>query len=491
MFDLEPEDITDGPLFRGLVVLSVPLLAQNVVQVIQQVVDLFWVGRLSNDAVAAVGLTVPLIVILFAVSIVIPFVGTQVLVSQRVGSENIFGARRAMFSGILIAACIGIVLGGLAFVTARPLIDLLLSTRPEAATNHVVELAAAYFGVTALGAWVTGISDTTEAAFIGWGDSRTALYMNATAIFVNILLDPILIFGFRESPLFEPLGLMGVQSTLFSVTHFAGIGIEGAALANIIGYGIGGALGLVLVARGRNGGMLSRSAARINLDDIRELIDIGAPSGGQLIAKQTVELVLVLVVFGAAGAAGLAAYIVGFRVSSVAVVPSDSLKQAAQSVVGQNLGAGLSGRAHRATWIGVGAAAGVLLLIGVVQWAVPSTLVHLFVPSLSPEATRLAVDYLVILAYGYPAIGAAYLFQAGFNGARRTKTSFIASLFQYWGVRFPLAAVGAIVLSFGVHAVFWAITISNIVAAIGLGGYYHYSTTDGMFDRAAETATAD
>lgn len=491
MFDLTPDDITDGPLLRGLLVLSAPLLVQNVVQVIQQVIDLFWVGRLSSDAVAAVGLTVPLVAMLFAVSLLVPFVGTQVLVSQRVGSENVFGARRGMFSGFVVAVVVGVVLGGVAFVAARPLIDLLLSTRPDSATDHVTDLAVSYFGIIALGVCLAGISDTIEAAFIGWGDSRAALHMNVTALGVNLLLDPILIFGFRDSPLFEPFGLLEVQSALFSVTHFTGIGIEGAALSNVIGYGVGGLLGLVLVARGRNGGMLSRTAARIDLGDIRELIDIGVPTGGQIFIKQTVELVLILIVFGAAGAAGIAAYIVGFRVSTIATIPSTSLKQAAQSIVGQNLGAGLTSRAHRVTWLGVGVAAGVLVLIGVVQWAIPRTLVLLFVPTLSPEATRLAADYLAILAYGYPAIGAAYLFQAGFNGARRTQTSFVASLIQYWGVRFPVAIVGSIVLALGVYAVFWSITLSNLIAAVGLGWYYHYSTTDGMFDRAAETAAAD
>lgn len=490
MFDLTSDDITDGSLLRGLLVLSAPLLVQNVVQVIQQVIDLFWVGRLSNDAVAAVGLTVPLVSLLFAVAALVPFVGTQVLVSQRVGSENIFGARRGMFSGLVVAVGFGVVFGGLVFVAARPLIDLLLSTRPGSTTNSVTKLAVAYFGIIALGVWLTGISDTIEAAFIGWGDSQTALYMNVTALGVNLFLDPILIFGFRDSPLFEPLGL-GLQSALFSVTQFSGIGIEGAALSNVIGYGVGGLLGLVLVARGRNGGMLSRTAARIDLNDIRELIDIGIPTGGQIFAKQIVELVLVLIVFDAAGAAGLAAYIVGFRVASIATTPSASLQQAAQSIVGQNLGAGLTNRARRVTWLGVGVAAGALALIGVVQWTIPRTLVQLFVPSLSAEATRLAVDYLGILAYGYPAIGAAYLFQAGFNGARRTRTSFVASLFQYWGVRFSIAAIGSIVLSFGMYAVFWSVSLSNLLAAIGLGGYYHYSTASGMFERAAETVAAD
>jgi putative MATE family efflux protein len=491
MFDLDPEELTDGPLLRGLLVLAAPLLAQNMVAIVQQVIDLFWIGRLSSEAVAAVGLTIPLIAIIFAVALTLPFVGTQVLVSQRVGGDDISGARKAMFSGLVVAAVLGIGIGVTAFVAARPLIDLLLSLQPETATDHVVDLAVAYFSVTTLGIGILTISDTTEGAFIGWGDSRMALYMNLIALSLGILLDPFLIFGFNNNPLFGFFGLTGLQGTLFSITGFVGLGIEGAALANIIGYAVGGLLGLTFVARGRNGGMLSRAAAEIDFGVIRELIDIGFPISGQLIAKHAIELVLVIIAFEVGGTAGIAAYIVGFRVAGVAVIPSTALQQAAQSVVGQNIGAGLTSRARRVTWLGAAVAAVSLLIVGIVQWLFPHVLVTLFVPSLSTRATDLAVTYLIILAYGYPAIGVTYLFEAGFNGASRTRTTFVASLFQYWGIRLPVAVIGGIFLTFGMSAVFWSVTVSNIVAAIGLGGYYYYSTTDGMLDRAVETATAD
>jgi Na+-driven multidrug efflux pump len=98
------------------------------------------------------------------------------------------------------------------------------------------------------------------------------------------------------------------------------------------------------------------------------------------------------------------------------------------------------------------------------------------------------VDYLRILAYGYPAIGATYLVLAGFNGARRTRTSMVATLLQYWGVRVPVAAVGGLLLGFGVHAAFWAITLSNVAAAFGAGWYYRWATRRGMLDRAVDDA---
>jgi len=202
-------------------------------------------------------------------------------------------------------------------------------------------------------------------------------------------------------------------------------------------------------------------------------------------------VVIVGVVATAGGAAGLAAYMIGARVASIAFIPATGLQQAATSVVGQNLGADKPGRAGRTTWVGVAIAAGALTVIGALQWVIPVPLTKLFVPDVSPEALDLTVQYLKILALGYWAIGAAYLVRGGFNGARRTRTSMVMSILQYWGVRLPIAAGGVFLLNYGVIAAFWAVTISNIAAAVGGGLYYWYTTEQGMLQRAAREATSD
>ena len=124
------------------------------------------------------------------------------------------------------------------------------------------------------------------------------------------------------------------------------------------------------------------------------------------------------------------------------------------------------------------------------QWLAPGAIATAFVPELTPRAFDLSGEYLRILTYGYPTLGALYLFEAGFNGARRTRTSLVASLAQYWAIRLPIAAVGALMLIYGVSAVFWAVTLSNLLGALGLGTYYRHETAGGMLDRAAETASA-
>lgn len=352
-FDLSPTEITEGSISRALLVLAAPLFVQNMVRVAQQVIDLFWVGRYSKDAVAAIGLASPVVWFLMASTISATFVGTQVLVSQRVGAENYSGARSAAFTGILSTIVMGVGIGVLMFLNVETLLELVTSTRPNASGSaELTRLATRYLEVIALGIVFAGLSDVIEAAFLGWGESRAALYMNVVSVVVNVGLDPLFIFGAGPIP---------------------GMGIRGAALATVAGYSAGFLLGVAFVARGRAGGIFSWATARLDADEFRELLDIGLPKAVQGAAGSSGGIVMVLIVFAVAGAPGLAAYTVGSRVGSLSFRSVSSLSQAAQSIVGQNLGAGNLDRATQTTWTGVKLGTALLTVVGAVQWLFPDS----------------------------------------------------------------------------------------------------------------------
>ena len=467
--------IVEGSIPRTLVGLALPLVAQNVVRVAQQVVDTFWLGRLGETAVAAVGLTIPVLGVCFAL-LVTPFVGTQILVSQRVGADDDAGAHRMVVHGFVLALLVGALVGGAVFLGAAPVVRLV------GAGPDVAPLAALYLAVVGLGLPLAGASDAIEAGFVGRGDSRASLWINVATVAVNVVLDPILIFG---------------------VGPIRGMGVRGAALATVGGYAAGLSLALALALGPRM--HLARRHLSLTAADFRDLLSVGAPITGRQVVSQSVRVLLVGVVALAGGAPGLAAYTIGARVASVAVLPSRGLGQAAQSMVGQNVGADRPDRARRTTRVGVVVAAGSLACLGAAQWLVPAPVARLFVPSLAGDGLSLTVQYLTILAYGYPAIGAVDALLAGFNGASRTRTSFVADLLKYWAVRLPVAALalpatasasllGVTVapgLDLGMPAVFWAVTGSNVVAAVGVGAYYASAVRGGLFvDAAADVETA-
>lgn len=461
MLDVSRKEITAGPLSKTLVLLAVPLVLQNLVQVLQQVVDTFWVGRLSEEAVAAIGVNFPVISLLVAL-LWAPSMGTQVLVSQRYGAEEETAARRIAIHGVVLGLTIALAIGIPALLFAEPFLGLF---NPG---EDVLPLAVIYLSTWALALPIIATSDVLEFGFIGWGDTRAALYINVVAVVVNIGLDPFLIFGWGPFP---PLG------------------IQGAAVATVVGYACGFLLALAMALGLRDTFTLTWDAVSFRFSEFVEVLDVGAPIAVQSVGRDVVRVVIVGIVGTTGGAAGLAAYTIGARVASIAYIPASGLQQAAQSVVGQNLGAEQPDRARRTTWIGVVITGVALTVVGLVQVIAPVTLARLFVPDISPAALDLTVDYLIILAIGYWAIGAMYSFNGGFNGASRTRTTMIANLLKYWGVRLPIAAAGAFILGIGVYGPFWAVTISNVVAAVGMGGYYYYTTKRGLFERAAKEAT--
>ena len=463
MFDLSSEDITEGSLGRALAYLSVPIVAQQLALVAQQIIDVFWLGRLSGDAVAAVGLIAPLIGLLVVPSQAV-YIGSQVLVSQRVGTGDRPAARRAAFHGLVGATTLMFVLAVLVNGVALDLTRL-FDPGPD-----VTRLGATYLGALAFAYVFSTASDSVEAAFTGAGDSRTPLVANLVAIGTNVVLDPLLIFGWYGFPEF---------------------GIAGAAYATLVGYLLGGVVMLGATLSDRGGFSFGREAVGLDVEEFRALVSVGAPKAGQSVGRQAARVVVVAIISFTGGAAALTAYTVGARISTVAFVPAAGIGSASTTLVGQNLGAARPDRATRATWLGVTVGALGIGVLGVVQWFYPAFLATLFVPDIGAEALAYTVAYLQILAYGYWALGTVWTVEAGFNGAGKTEVSMYSTLLQYWGVRIPVAAVGAYVLGYGALGPFWAVTISNVVAAVGLCVYFRYSAAEGMFDRAANAATAD
>lgn len=467
MFDVSSEEITTGSLSRALLYVATPLVVQQYVIVLQQVVDAFWLGRVSEQAVAAVGLVAPVLGLL-TLGNHVALTGAQVLVAQHTGADADDAARRAGFHAILVALALNLAALALAAVFAA---DLLALFDPG---ETVVELGAVYLVVILVGMVFGGMSDAIEGAFVGWGDSRAALVVNVTAVVVNVVLDPFLVVG-------------------WGIAGFAGYGVFGAAVGTASGYAVGFGMAVALAASEFTGFSYTREAMTLRLATLRDVLDVGVPKAGQEGGRQTARMLMVAVVAGVGGSAGLAAYTVGMRISTLAFVPAIAVGSAVASVVGQNLGADNPARATRATWLAAAVTTAGLAVVGAVQFAVPDLIATVFAPRLAGDALTYTVAYLQILAVGYWAFGVIYPVQGGFNGAGETSVSMVATMLQYWCVRLPLAAVGAYVLTVTVpvYAAFWAITLSNAAGAVGVAAYFQYSTDRGLLERAARAAGAD
>lgn len=467
-FDVPKDKIIGGSIVRSLILISVPLVFQNLALIGQQIVDLFWVGQLSSGAVAAIGLSSPIIWLLIALCTKGLFTGTKVFVSQQVGANRQRVARRANFTALVISLFIGVAFGLIAFLNSEFLIDLVMSTHPEYGQSDVSQMAVTYTKTISLGIFIAAMSDVTEAGFIARGDSKATLYINIVAVLANISLDPVFIFGLGPVPTF---------------------GIQGAALATVVGYGAGLLLGILLVVFGRSR-IYSLDTMKFSLSDAKQIVDIGVPVSIQSAAGNVASLIMIFITYAAAGTPGVTAYTIGTRFSALALLSVKSLSGSAHTIVGQNLGAGNTNRATTTVFTGMKIGIGVLIGIAALQWMAADAIVRIFVPGVEKETLMLSVTFLQIYAIAYPLISVSSLTKAGFNAAERTKTTMVFSLGVKWLLQVPLAIGLGLTLSLGAVGIFWARTLALSIGAIAILVYYIHAERRGMYSRVTESSKA-
>ena len=185
--------ITDGSVLQAIGLLTVPMLVGAVLQNLQSLIDLFWVGRLGHEAVAAVAMSGTILMVLFPMLMGLS-TGTIALVARAVGAGRDEDAGAAATQSIMTAFILGLISGVVGWVFADPLLRL-LGTGPDVMTD-----AGAYLKISLLGSFTVFILFIGNAALQGAGDTVTPMYVMAIANVFNIVLDPLLIFGLGPFP---------------------------------------------------------------------------------------------------------------------------------------------------------------------------------------------------------------------------------------------------------------------------------------------------
>lgn len=431
-------DFTTGPLGRAILLLSVPMVLEMLMQSVFELADIFFVSRLGAEAVAAVGITASLLILVFAIGMGLSMAATAV-VARRMGEGDSEAASRAAFQAIVLAAGVSVPLavGGALFAP-----DLL---RLMGATEAVVAAGSTYcailFGTNASILLLFLIN----AVFRGAGDAVLAMRALGLANLLNVVLDPLLIFGLGPFP---------------------ELGVTGAAVATAVARSVGVAYQLTMLARGTGRLRLHRDVLRLRAHVLRGMLRVTGPGVVQYLVGSASWIVVIRLVahFGSAAVAG---YTIGIRVIIFALLPSWGMGNAAATLVGQNLGARRPDRAERAVWITSLCNAVFLGVVALALYAAGEPIMRLF----TDEATVIAVgtDFLRIIAYSYPLFAFGMVTVQAFNGAGDTMTPTWINLVCYWLFQLPLAYALAHPLGWGAEGLFVAITAAQaLLAALGV-----------------------
>ena len=424
------QDFTKGNLNRAILLLAIPMVHEMVLESLFAVVDVFWVGRVSANAVATVGLTESLLLLVFAIGMGLSL-STTAMVARRTGEHDPEGAAvaavQAIFIGLAFSAAIGV-----PCLYFAPDLLRLMGASPE-----IVSTGSGYARIALGGSGVVVLLFLNNAIFRGAGDAAIAMRLLWLSNIINLVLDPCLIFGWGPFPR---------------------LGVTGAALATFTGRGIGVLYQFYRLLRGTERIRVLRRQIRVNLEVLLRLFRVSLSGIFQFAIAQTswIGLVRIVSFFGASAVAG---YTIAIRIVIFVILPSWGLSNAAATLVGQNLGAKQPERAETSVWrtgfynmIFLGA-------VGIVFVLFAEPVVHIF--SRDPEVVPLAVSCLRIVSCGNIGYAYAMVMLQAFNGAGDTVTPTIVNFFGFWMFEIPLAYWLAIRQGMHSNGVYWSIVIAE------------------------------
>jgi putative MATE family efflux protein len=422
-------DYTAVTLNRAVLLLSVPMVLEMIMESLFAVVDVFWVSRLGQDAIAVVGVTESVMSLIYAVAMGISFAATAI-VARRIGEKNPLLAAQAagqiVVLGITCAAALGIVLGYFAGDILR-----LMGTSEE-----IVALGTDYARVMYGGNITVFLIFLINAIFRGAGDASIAMRTLWLANGLNMILDPCFIFGWGPFP---------------------EMGVTGAAVATNIGRGIGVCYQLWHLT-GKPGRI------RLHFPDLkpqREVLLTILKTSGNGIAQMfiaTTSWVGLFKILALFGSPVLAGYTIAIRVVIFALMPAWGLANAGATLVGQNLGAQKPDRAEQAVKIATKYNVVFLGIVGLLFVIFSRVIVGFF--TTDPDVFAHAVRALWIVSLAFPLYAAGMCLEATFNGSGDTWTPTRLNFFCFWLGQVPLAYVLAVPLGLGPTGVFISVPAS-------------------------------
>ncbi len=363
-------DYTDGPIGHAIFLLAVPMVLETVLESVFAVVDVFFVSRLGADAVATVGLTESMMVLIYTMAMGLG-IGATATVARRIGEKDPEGASHAAAQAVLLGIIVAAVLG-ISGALAGPTLLRVMGASPGVIANSNFTRVMLGGNVNVLMLFLV------NAIFRGAGDAVIAMRVLWLANAINIVLGPMLIFG---------------------VGPFPELGVVGAAVATNIGRGTGALYAISrLVRRGARVRVVKRHF-RLDPALMWQMIRLSGSGTFQILVGSASWIGLVRVI-SSFGSAALAGYTIGFRVVIFALLPSWGLSNAAATMVGQALGARKPDRAELSVWIAGRYNLWFLGGVGVVFVALAGPIVSLF--TADPTVRSYAVGCLRIVALGFP-----------------------------------------------------------------------------------------
>lgn len=430
-------DFTKGSIWAGLIILAIPMTMEMSMEAVFAIVDTFFVSKLGANAIAVVGFTESILALVYAVAVGLS-IGATATVARRIGEKDHDGAARSAVHVIYMGIAASVMIAIIGIFFAEELFLLM------GAERDVIELGKPFMQIMMGTNAVIIFLFLLNAIFRGAGDAAIAMRVLIIANGLNIILDPLFIFG---------------------VAFFPELGVTGAAVATAIGRGAGVAYAAWALFFRDKGGRIEIRREHWIFDPklLWNLVRLSSIAVLQFVVATAswTGLIRIVAVFGSLAVAG---YQIGLRMIMFVILLAAGIANASAALVGQNLGAGKPERAERTVWTASFLNMAFLGSIGLTYILFADQLTAVFTND--PQVMQYGRDCLRIVGYGYALYGLAMVMESSFNGAGDTLTPTILNLFIFWLFEIPLAYILAIHFEMGPQGVFWSITIAFSLLAL-------------------------
>jgi putative MATE family efflux protein len=433
MTSTEKHDLTTGPVASHLFRQATPFALSLVALFSFEAVDLFFISQLGDASVAAISFTFPLIWLIYGIGLGFE-AGAASCISRAVGRSDQEQARRLTTDTVVLGTLVALGLCIAGLLSIRPVFSLL------GATDELLPLIAQYMQVWY---WVAPLDValwTSLASIRARGNALLESKIITAAALLNLVLDPIFIFGLFGFPRLE---------------------IQGAALATLVSTGIMLVFTMLYVHGSLRIFASPFAPIRVIFDSWRHMLTIGIPAmiSNAIIPVSNGIVVAMIAVYGVDAVAGFG---IAMRIEPIFLIPFYALSAVSSPFFGQNIGSGLFDRLLEARRVATRFCVGFGLVLAVVLIVIARSLIGLFTESEVIE--QIALQYLWIVSLSWGAYGLVMMVNASFNGMGKPFPGVVISVFRVIVVFLPLAFLGR--WMFDLPGLFGASLVSNLVMGL-------------------------
>ena len=427
-------DLTEGPILRTLIRLAVPVTVSMVMFTIYLMVDLYFVGRLGSDAVAALSISSNAFFIHLGLATVLG-TGGMALIAQAFGRKDYSHAAQVFKQSVLMA----LIIGSLETVTGLLIAPSYIKF--FGGTGKSLQWGIQYFQIFSISFFFMLLLYVIGNCFRGMGNTKTPMIIMLQSNILNIILDPMLIYGWLGLP---------------------AMGVRGAAIASLMSHIY--ALAIYVYFIFIKGSHLDvKGPWQLNRRIVAKSLYIGIPSGMNhfLLAANLLITYRVISIYGTAALASIG---IGFRLLQAIYIPVIALASAMAAIIGQNFGAKQYSRMTGTLWRAWAISMVFMIFCTVISRLFPEELIGIF--SDDPDVIHFGVIYLSVFSLGYAAVGTIMVAASAFQGLGKTYPCLIGAALDnalFAGMVFTLPAF----FGWGIQSIWW-IKLATAIAEMAV-----------------------